>query len=473
MKKVALKSVLLTVFLLPLFFYLGKFNTSQSAPATNLKDQLSSAQLSYFGRLAVGNTAGNSLIYVYTTGTSPSINNYNLTVGDTLSIALSAGGTAVYTVNDVAGTNAIALNAALGTGSTNAGLFVISDHSAIHTVSFTPQTSVTGGQWQVLIKAANTTQADNSPDQTGFDLGSLVTGAVTCPFGIAAATGVGTTVVVSGNSYHVITCALSAGNSNPIGVGASIVIGIGNSMMINPAPASSHIVGQANGSADTYTIILRHLDSGSVVIDNDTTTGKIAVTESVRVTAVIDPTITFSIGNSGVTNVGTTICGFGIGAGAPNTSAATVSFGSLSLGQFNNLAQFLQCTTNAINGYVIQTFESNQLTMVGGTATIADTTCPSNSCTTSSAAAWTTNTASGFGYSLDVGSTSAGAVLAVGYTAYKPFGLGFSNAQTIMSRPNTPASTDSAYVCYRITASTSQQAGTYQNEINYIATATF
>lgn len=473
MGKNVFKTLLLTVFLLPIFFYLGKYNISQSAQVTNLKDQLSSAQLSYFARLGTGNTAGNSVIYINTTGTTLSTTNYNLFVGDTLSIALSAGGTAVYTVSDIAGTNAIFLNTALGAGSTNPGLSVISPHSAIHTISFTPQNSITGGQWQFLIKAASTTQADNTPDTTGFDLGTLVTGAVTCPFGVASATGVGTTAIVSGNSYHIVTCALAAGGTNPIGVGASVVIGVGNSMLINPAPATNHVVGQANANADTYSIIVRHLDSGGAVLDNDTTVGKIAVTESVRVTAVVDPTITFSIGNSGVTTVGTTLCGSPIGSGAVSTTGGAVNFGSLNLSSFNNLAQFIQCTTNAANGYVIQTFETDQLTMVGGAATIPDTTCPTNSCDLNTALAWTTNTASGFGYSLEVGTTSAGATIAFASNLYKPFGVGFANARTIMSRTNTPTATDSLYICYRTTASNFQPAGTYQNEISYIATATF
>ncbi|MFA5750251.1 MAG: hypothetical protein WC895_03455 [Candidatus Shapirobacteria bacterium] len=474
MKKIILKGFLLVVFFLPVFFYLGKFNISKSAPSTNLKDQLSSAQLSYFSRLAVGNTIGDSVIYIQTAGTTLSTTNYNLFIGDTLYIANSTSGNTIYTVKDIAGTNAIALNSAIGDSNVTAGSYVIAKNYAIHNVSFNPQSSITGGKWQVLIKAPTTLENDNLPDDTGFDLGTLVTGSITCPWGIAAAESIGTTVVISNSSYHVVTCPLAAGGTNPIDVGSSIVIGVGNSMLMNPAPAPNHTFGQANATADTYTVILRHLDASSAVIDNDTTTGKIAVTESVRVTAVVDPTITFSIGSSGVTSVGSTICGSPLGSGAPNTTAATVSFGSLNLSAFNNLAQFLQCTTNALNGYVIQTFEDNRLTIIGGSTTIPDTTCPSNSCSITSATAWTDNTVSGFGYALQVGSTSAGAVLGITTAAnYKPFGVGFANAQNIISRTDTPNSTDSLYVCYRASVSNFQPAGTYQNEINYIATATF
>ena len=461
-RSIFLKSILCLFFISPCIFYILNPKSSLSAPSTNFKDQLSSAQLSYSDTLAVGTTAESSIIYVTT-------NNYNLDIGDTLSI-----GTGTYTVKGLVDTTGISLNTPIAASDATLGNSVISSRYATHTISFQPQSSITAGKWQVLIKSANTNQSNTLPDTTGFDSGNLLVGAVTCPWGATAS--IGTTEVINSNSYHVITCTLGTGITNPVGTGATGTITIGDSsnMLINPAPATSHVIGQANASADTYSVILRHLDSSDNVINEDTTTGKVAVTESVRVTATVDPTITFSVGNSGVTTNGTSLCGTEISIGATNTTGASVDFGSLNLSSFNNLAQFLQCTTNATNGYVIQTFESGQLTMIGGSTTIPDTTCPSNSCTTSSAALWTTNTASGFGYALEIGSTSAGAVLGITTaSAYKPFGVGYANAQTVLSRTNTPTGTDSAYICYRITVSNQQPAGTYQNEVNFIATATF
>lgn len=466
------KSALCFVFFLPLFFYLTNPNNSQASPSTELKDQLSSAQLSYFARLGTGNTAGDSVIYVTATGTTLSINNYNLDVGDTVSIQNSLSGTNTYIIKGLVDNNGIALNTAIGSSNIAAGLSVIVPRYAVHTVSFKPQSSITAGKWQVLIKANNTSQADNSPDTAGFDQGTLLNAAVTCPWG-STASDVGTTAVVSGNSYHIVTCTLPVGGTNPIGVTGSIVIGNASNMLLNPAPATNHVVGRANASADTYTFILRHLDSAGTVIDEDTTSGKIAVTESVRVTATVDPTITFSVGNSGVTTPGTNLCGTAIGNGAADTTGASVNFGSLNLSAFNNLAQFVQCTTNATNGYTIQTFESGQLTMLGAATTIPDTKCD-GSCSATTATAWTTNTTSGFGYALQVGTTSAGATLGITTSGqYKSFGVGYANAQTILSRTNVPAGTDSAYICYRITVGNQQPAGTYQNEVNFIATATF
>jgi hypothetical protein len=472
-RRSVLKSVLCFVFFLPLFFYLANPKDSQSSPSTELKNQLSSAQLSYFARLGTGNTAGDSVIYVTSTGTTLSINNYNLDIGDTLFIQNSVSGTNTYIVKGLIDGNGIALNTAIGSSNIAAGLSVIVPRYAIHTVSFKPQSSITAGKWQVLIKANGTLQSDNSPDTAGFDQGTLLNTAVTCPWS-ATAGDVGTTAIVSGNSYHIVTCTLPVGGTNPIGVTGSIVIGNASNMLLNPAPATNHVVGQANASADTYTFILRHLDSAGTVIDEDTTSGKIAVTESVRVTATVDPTITFSVGNSGVTTPSTVLCGTAIGNGAADTTATSVNFGSLNLSAFNNLAQFLQCTTNATNGYIIQTFESAPLTMIGTTTTIPNTNCQGGTCTYSTAGSWTGNTNSGFGYALQVGTTSAGATLGITTAGqYKSFGVGYAQAQPILSRTNTPTGTDSAYICYRITVSNTQPAGTYQNEVNFIATATF
>lgn len=462
MKKNLVKSLFCLVFLV--LFFINYVPISQSVPVTNLKNQLSSAQLSYFARLGVGNTTGDSVVVINTGLTAFSANNYNLDIGDTLFIG--AGTTSVFTVKGLSDTNAISLSGAIGAGHT-AGIPIISPRYATHYVSFAPQSYDSNEVWQVLIKANATTPADGIPDADGFDMAGFLSTDVTCPW--SGTEGVGTTTL-NGSNYILITC--SALSSHTFGDGSTGVIVIGGTnKLMNPAPALNHVVGQANASADTYTFYLRELNGTTLITTN---TGKIALTESVILTATVDPTITFSVGNSGVTSVGTTICGSPLGAGAPTTTGASVNFGSLNLSAFNNLAQFIQCTTNSANGYVIQAFESHQLLMIGGSVTIPDTTCPANSCNPTTAAAWTTNTTSGFGYSLEVGTTSTGAVLGITTSGqYKPFGVGYANAQPIMSRTNTPAGTDSAYIGYRITVSTIQPAGTYQNEINFIATATF
>jgi hypothetical protein len=497
MKKGFFRVLTLLFLVLPIYLtFFANRNQISSAPVTSLKDQLSTAQLSFFGRL---NTVSGSIIYIKTTGGSaPSIITANLATGDTIVVANSGVTTvSTYTVRDIGNTASIELTTNIGTTTPNA--YIVATRSAIHTVSFTPQASTGVGEtWQFLIKATNLPgelPMDGMPDQGGFDLGSDVgstnTGPgtrlkiadVTCPLGGSAS--VGTTVFISSGInvgstgiYHIIQC--SSATPTTVGVGLSMVIGRdSNCKLVNPAPALNHTPGQANGTADAYTYAIRQIDSSGNILD--TTFGKLAVTESVRVTAIVDPTITFIISNTNSTSIGTSRCTLPIGNGAPDTTATAVNFGPLVLGTYNNLAQNLSCTTNSANGYVIQAFENRIMTTVGTTGpggvglTIPDTNCEGSSCTITTQGAWTSFNNSGFGYALEVGTTT-GTTASIGITNpghYKPFGVGFANAQPILSRTNTPPGTDSIYVCYRAVAATTQQAGTYENQVSYIATATF
>lgn len=459
----------------------------KSTPVTNLRNQLSTAQLSYFGRLDDQNTAENSLITVTTnSGSAPSINNYNLFIGDTVAIANATTGSTNYVVSDIASTNGIFLNTPIDNLNVFAGAYVVATRSAIHTISFSPQSSVTEGKWQVLLKATGIVgeeSADGMPDQGGFDSLGLVASDITCPWSATAS--VGTTVVLttgvsvgSTGPYHLITCALPAGGTNPVGSGSTGTIVIGDvHQLINPAPARSHTIGQANASADTYTFVVRHIDSSNNVINNDTTIGKIALTESVQVTAIIDPTITFYVDSVGTSIPGLSICGATLSAGAAQSTATTINFGSLSLGQFNTLAQRFSCSTNALSGYTVQIFENSPLTITsaGSSNFIPDATCDSSTpCDVDTPNDWYQDSSnSQFGYSLEaIGSSPVSFSAGANFTA-KPFGIGYANAKTIMSRNTTPSAEDRAYICYRITASNFQEAGTYQNQINFIATATF
>lgn len=476
-----------TIFFVAFIFF---SHSIKATPVSFLRDELTTAQLSYFGRLDSNNTENNSLITVATTsGSAPSNNNYNLFIGDTLAIAKATTGSTIYTVSDIAGTNAIFINTGLNAVNTFTGAYVVATRSAVHNVSFAPGSSVTGGKWQVLLKATNISSensADGMPDQGGFDAYGLQASDVTCPWSATAS--VGTTVVLttgvsvgSTGPYHVITCTLPVGGTNPVqgSVPDAIdTITIGNvHRLINPAPAISHTIGQANASADTYTFIVRHLDSSDNLITNDTTIGKIALTESVQVTAVIDPTITFYVDSIGTSTPGATRCGTTLSSGAASTTATAVNFGSLSLGQFNTLAQRFSCSTNALTGYTVQIFENRALTItsVGSTSFIPDTVCDSSTtCTVDTPNSWYTNSSSSqFGYSLEsISSSPVEFESGVNFSA-KPFGVGYANAKTIMSRNTTPSTDDRAYICYRVTASNFQEAGTYQNQINFIATATF
>lgn len=463
------KSTLIKLFLLT--FVLALFSTlypkkSFSIPSKNLRNTLSSSQYSYHGEVGTGNSAGNSTLNINTSGSSPSKTTNNLFVGDTIAI-----GADLYVVKDIASTATILVSPPLTAGSVSVGSSIIATRSSIHTVSFEPQTTSTGGSWQVLIKAPDSPElpTDGIPDQTGFDSKNLAPANITCPYAGVASVG---TTSISSKLYHVINC----GNStvNPVGTGetGAIIIGNASGQLINPSP--SHDSSTPEGYADIFNYILRHLDAGGNIIEESS--GKIAIVESVRVTATIDPTLSFYIDNIGVTTAGSEVCGAGNGSlslGAIDTTGDRVTFGSLNIGQINQLAQRLTCVTNAPGGYVVTAYEQGQMKNINTETTIPDTLCGGGNCTSTSATPWSavSTARSEFGYTFYASGLGSSIPFTEGQ--WKPFAIGYQNAQPVMINPNTPLQTESANVCYRITATTTQEAGEYEAKVVYTATATF
>ncbi|HBP51657.1 MAG: hypothetical protein US68_C0019G0010 [Candidatus Shapirobacteria bacterium GW2011_GWE1_38_10] len=468
------KLVLVLVVLFGFWLYVSK--NSRALSSTNVKDVLSNSQFSYYAEVGVGNSVNSTIITINTGSLFPSKTTNNLFVGDTVAIGIG-GSQSIYYVRGIGNTASFAINTGISEISAVAGGSIISTRSAIHTVSFEPQTNSTGGYWQFLIKAASgggEKSSDNIPDQQGFDLGNLTVDAVTCPWGATASIGTTTAVALGSPAvtsyYHVIQCALGAGVTNPAGTGetGTIIVGTGNTMMINPSPSNT---ASQEGTANIFSYLVRQLNSSSQVLDQ--TYGKIALVEAVRVTATIDPSITFYIDGIGATDVGSTACGVGttLSPGAAYTTGSQVVFGSLALSAFNQLSQRLSCVTNAPGGYVVTVHEGGLMSNVSTGTTIPDTLCDGANCTTTNETPWTTvsSSRSEFGYSM----TNVGTSLPLIEGYFKPFGIGAENAQKIMERITLPGGIESAYVCYRLTATTSQEAGDYEGKIIYTATATF
>lgn len=471
MKKVTSRILAFAIIVLPI--YLTFFaNENKIIAVSSLKDQVSNAQLSFFARIS--SYSGSSLKVLNSpAGVAPNLFTTNLAIGD--SVAIAAGvGSSVFTIKDIGNTNSISLNAAIGL--TVPSGYIIATRSGVHTVSFTPITfGGTTEKWQFLIRAsvgASTPFMDGMPDQNGFDIGGsncatagclLKTTDVTCPYSTGTAN-IGNTITFTAadigdsafvGTYNVIECAYS-GASSKIGVGGSMVIGAPNgTQLINPSSSANRTL----GVADVYFYGLRQVDANGNVVDLNF--GKIAVDDSVRVTAIVDPTLSFTIAGNA-----TMKCASPIAVAPASSTPTSLNFSSLVLeSTANNLSQLITATTNSAGGFVVQAFENNPLTIIGTTTTLPNTTANNT--------AWPSVTAaSGFGYSMEVGVTRAGAVLGVGSTGnYKAFGVGYANAATVLSH-NAP-SVDSAYMCYRVSATLQQPAGEYENSISYIATATF
>ncbi|MCX6786895.1 MAG: hypothetical protein NTU85_03740 [Candidatus Kaiserbacteria bacterium] len=477
--KLKLSLGLLLLFVIGTAVYCSKTRPVFSAAPSNVRDSLSSSQLSYFAVLSSGNTAGNSVVQIGLSG--PSKTSDNLFTGDTLSIGI--GGTMhIYTIKDIGDTGSFQLNT--GTSAVDVGVsaVAIATRSAVHTVSFSPNSTYNGGKWEVLIRVTSTTSEsynDGIPDMNGFDLGTgssaVAAGDITCPWSGSAA--VGTTVSITGTTaltgyYQSFTCTTPTGNA-PINTGVTAVMIIGGThKLINPTP--NHTAAN-EGNADVYTFFLRHYDGSSTLVSADTAVGRLAVNEAVRVTAVIDPTLTFTIDSSAI---GTTGCGVPMSANQTSVTATAVPFGSIAIGSTaNNLAQRLGIITNGA-GYVVTAFEGHVMNNLDGSGTtIPDTNCDASGCNTITAANWTSSDTSNseFGYSLqalNVGPTLSFTTSGSNFTA-RAFGVGTANAQTIFYYNATPTVTHYTAVCYRVAATTFQRAGDYENQVVYTATAIF
>ena len=471
MKKFTFRILIFTVLVLPIFFTLFA-NQNKIIAVSGLKDQVSNAQLSFFARMS--SYAGASLKVLNSPASvAPNRFTTNLAVGDSVAIAAGVGSSKFY-IKDIGDTNSISLNDAIGVTVPNG--YIVATRSGIHTISFTPTTF--GGateKWQFLIKASvgsSTPFKDGMPDQDGFDIGGsncatagclLKSTDVTCPYTTGTAT-IGNTIAFTAadigdsafvGTYNVIECAYT-GATSKIGTPGTMTIGTANgTQLINPSSSANRTF----GVADVYFYGLRQLDANGNVLDLNF--GKIAVDDSVRVTAIVDPTLMFTIeGNA------TIKCGAPVAVSPAFSTPVSLNFASLVLeSTANNLSQKITATTNSAGGYVVQTFENNPLTIIGTTTTLPNTTANNS--------AWpNVTTSSGFGYSMEVGITRAGAVLEIGNTGYyKAFGVGYGAAATVLSH-NAP-SVDSAYMCYRISATLQQPAGEYENSVSYIATATF
>jgi len=482
-------------------------NRIRSASLTSVSVTLSNSRHSFNGRLAAGNTVGASSIIINTTaGAYASTDSAQLVQGDSLGIG-GTGNINTYTVTDVVSTGVINITPVLASGDTESGDVVISTQSGTLTARLTTANAVANGRFRVLIPAlpSNTNASDGIPDQGFFDF-SASTPSVVCPSDISgydfvAGTATASAVTLATLEYHSFECAYSGAGAigSPFDGTTNGSIGIGaTNPLINPAPKSGHL----SGTADTYKVIIQHLDSAFAV--KDTTSISIGVIEAVKVTAAVEPQISFKITgvNASVNNRCGTTTTFA-------TTATTVPFGSLSISGFANGTQNLAVSTNAVHGYVVTAIENDQLGLNGATCTgdpwnptanyscIRDSVGDASAMTHTVSDEWSATTVKGFAYSMeDVNATNAEPAFeytnnstctdtADGGTCTACDGTGdcfrqfadAENSQAVVrifgSDGDTVADNDNVFVCYRGIISATQAAGNYENYLTYTATATF
>lgn len=491
------KSLKITVIFALSFAVLAVYKFSRpkpldSANLTSVKDTLSSSRLSYVGSVDTGTTASSTILLVETSGLpgwATSDNNHNLFAGDTIGVG-NSDAASTYTVVDIiddATDNQIQVDSGLTTTHVDGDDSVIATRSAQHTVNFTPVSQISDGYFRVRLKATSSSDGSDSsnakdgiPDADGFDFtGSFSSNYIDC-----SSVQVGATASIEYSdethcpSGYVCAFCQYSGNNSTSGLSISIGTTASGEQPINPSPSSATATeGKAGGTGgyDTYDFYVDHLDGSYNSIDS--TQGKIAVIESVRVTAVVEPSIEFQI--SGVSS-GSTNCGVTTDV---TTTAISVPFGTATISDFIDAAQQLSAATNAAGGYAVTTIESDEMNLTTAAGldvgtTIPDTTCNATSCDVdgpNNEQSWSdADTYNGFGYSLENNGADNITFAHGGTFDARPFpnDANDDSAVQIISS-NGPVSSQGCYVCYRLTVSETQQAGTYENSVTYVATATF
>ncbi len=484
------KKIALILFLVA-FFFVGSTAVNQqirSANLTSVSVTMSNSRPSFRGALAAGNSAGSSSVVINTTaGAYPSTSSAQLVEGDSIYIG-EGGSLGAYTVASTSSLSTFTIkspsNSTLLAGDIDTGDDVIASNSSSLTVRFTTANAIDNGRFRILVPSltADGPAADGIPDGGQFDFGTSAP-TVTCPGDISGydfVTGVATasSITINNSDYHVYECAYSGA-----GGAATVFDGTSNgaitiSSVINPAPKSTH----STGGADTYNVIVQHLNSSLSVAD--TTSTAIGVIEAVKVTATVDPQITFQI--LGLAT-GTSACGNTTNV---TTTPASVPFGNISISAFTNAAQSMNVSTNAANGFSVTAIANDQLGRNGGTCTgdntgqdcIRDTIGDGGSMTHTNADEWSSTATKGFGFSLQDVNTSTTEAFSynsasgscAGTDCYRQF-ADAENSQTATQifSSTTVADNQNLYVCYKVIAAPTTSAGNYENYITYTATATF
>ena len=478
MKHAKFLLVLLSLLALEAASLLSPF-TTRSANLTSAKDTLQTSRISWVGRVKAPTVAGSAHVWIYTaaSGIYNSISTANLAPGDSVEI----GGTNSYTIATIVDADEFTLTTNLAVNDADDTDTIFFRSKPQHVVTFTTASAITDGFFQVLIPADATNSNDGNPDDGGFDFGSgsvtvTPTNATGYNFSNNAATPAGGTGCTAPVNYHCFEFHYAGTGGN--GTAIELIIGNTNGATtpIAPGPEDSTSVGEA----DAYTVQIKNFTNGSdpeTATATDQTNISIGLIEAVRVTATVDPTITFTI-----TGVATaqTVCGTGSTTDVNTTTAlnapVAVPFGVMALNTFKTAAHLLTVSTNAQDGYAVTAIEDDQLGLGGGTTPfIPDTTCETGTCTHLAEETWVTATGNpGFGYSLGAGTGST---------------MEFSNGNVFASRqfPALAETEDpqrimystgvsdshTGYVCYRLAVDATQAAGDYENLITYTATATF
>lgn len=505
--------------------WMGKLsqNITRAGTLTDVSATMSNSRFSFYGEEVNGETSSNIIDIDVTTGVTDWTTDEAddqltdvLKIGDSLTFATDGS----QTIEEVVDGDTIRIDSALTTGSSQT--FYLQETTDL-TVVFTTNSYVDGdnedgslwddGYFEVLVPAAASNNADDTPDQGFFDFGSSTASTVSCTnisgggdghlfsgtdyTELATANQSGFTEYTTTNNYdsdtwHSYRCNYEDGDAND-------TVQMTISDLINPVPYYDDATNNHdNGVADTYDVIVRHMNGTTEI---DSTHIKIGAVEAVKVSASVLPSLSFEI--DGVTS-GTSQCGYNTDV---TTYADSVPFGNIGVGGFTHAAQTLTLATNAIDGASVTAVANDQLGLNGGacdgdvynsganqytciwdhhvdgeeagTDVYADHDSTQGSNPSGERDWANTTTETGFGFSLadadadsypDFYYNQAGGTF---YARHFASAADSQDPQLIMDTDSDPINSSDVSVCYRIIPDSLTAAGDYYNYITYTATAQF
>jgi hypothetical protein len=450
---------------------------------SSAKATLGNSRLSFRTEVSGTPSAGDASVTIETSN-QPDTNTNHLFPNDTVCFPdegeNGCSDQTTYTVTNIVDTDTFAFTPVLAGALADTDL-VISTQSGSLEFEFTTTTEIpTTGDIYITIPAvdADNKTCDGIPD----------TGASTSVNGFDLNTIASTDITVSSSgcdnnwTTQNPTCGGAASdhtiridrNTNSCAAGSTITVTIDNDPgVINPASLTTG----DTGVADVYTINMKTRGGSDETLDNVDV--KVAVVEAVLVSATIDETLSFEV--DGVDSSETN-CGSNAETDV-TTYAYSVPFGTISSSDtFYDAQQQLTVSTNASGGYEVRFYEDDELGLDGADSPyIPDTPGDTPLATHTTADEWVTASTNGFGYSLQGTDTKFewdDNTPTTGFSAkqlpnYTEGSTQHTDTDAEIMSNSGPVSASSAFVCYRLSVSGTQEAGYYYNKVTYIATATF
>ncbi len=472
-------SLIVLVVLACCLFALLNSPKTYAATLTSLSDTITTSRPSAASPLSADAGSGVTSVSIFNNGS-------RFLASDSAKIMRTSSGANVVTSVTVA-TQSSALTTVYfttttGTAAQNGTDVLIANQTAMHKVSFiNPQPIPSGGK--IVITFPGTASNTASPSANSFAFNGKG-GTTTDDTGVVKVNGVTCSALTgdtTGNPKFTCTTSgtVSTGTTVTFLIGCSSASGAScttqSPFLINPTKTA------ANGTADTWNVLVQTQDGSSNLLDQGTT--KIATVETVLVRAQVDATFTFTI--AGIAS-GSNVY-LGNATGCTTTDTINTGFASLpdvvdlaslpvNSATINTSAQLMTIQTNASNGYSITATSSGQLSNKASGYAIASSTAGSAFPSTGANSAWFGIRACGTDANTGLfGASSLNATRGSGAIYAWPTQTTSITLASKATGPINPTSTTNGLITveYAAAAGVETPSGNYDTTVTYVATPTF